>query len=217
MGKYLSTVLRDCKRQNCDASTICELYSLERKTIHKLEEQASKLYITALHDECLPIVCAVQNTQKILLKVESATRDEVRKKIHEVLRGNYLEELVNLLTENLSNALESSTIGAQERSLKYVVFANKSVLRVDVFVFCEAITSCEALAEYKNILAYYMQVGLLDMVKTRPQVLTYELTRATEEDKLNHAWKWFEVRTNFTGILHNTLQYTANNCRGKYR
>ena len=185
MGKYLSKELEDCKRQNCDVSTtICELYSLERKIIHKLEEQASKLYITALHDECLPIVCAVQNTQKILLKVESATRDEVRKKVHEALRGNYLEELVNLLTENLSNALESSTIGAEERSLKYVVFANKSVLRVDVFVYYESLTSCEALAEYKNILAYYMQVGLLDMAKTRPQVLTYELTRATEEDKL---------------------------------
>ena len=120
MGKYLSTVLGECKRQNSDASTIRELYSVERKVIHKLEEQASKLYITTLNDECLPIVCAVQNTQKILPKVESATRDEVRKKVHELLRGNYLEELVNLLTENLSNALESSTIGAEERSFKCV-------------------------------------------------------------------------------------------------
>ena len=168
MGKYLSTVLGECKRQNSDASTIRELYSVERKVIHKLEEQASKLYITTLNDECLPIVCAVQNTQKILLKVESATRDEVRKKVHELLRGYYLEELVNLLTENLNNALESSTIGAEERSFKYVVFTNKSVLRVDVFVYYEALTSCEALAEYKNILAYYMQVGLPDMAKTRP-------------------------------------------------
>ena len=215
MGIYLSTVLEECKREGRDANTICELYSLERKVIHKLEDEASKLYIAALHDECLPIVCAVHNTQKILLNVKSATRHEVGKNVHEVLRGNYLEELVNLLTENLSNILESATIGVEERSFKHVVFANKSVLRIDLFVYYDRFRPREAVTEYNSILAYYVQVGLLDTERARPQVLIYELTRATEEDKLNHACERLEARINSTGRLHNTVQYTAKNFRGK--
>ena len=215
MGIYLSTVLEECKREGRDANTICELYSLERKVIHKLEDQASKLYVAALHDECLPIVCAVHNTQKILLNVKSATKDEVKKKVHEVLRGNYLEELVNLLTENLSNVLASATIGIEERSFKHVVFANKSVLRIDLFVYYDRFRPREAVIEYNSILAYYLQVGLLDTERARPQVLIYELTRSTEEDKLNHACERLEARINSTGRLHNTVQYTAKNFRGK--
>ena len=70
MGTSLTTLLEDpCKTQT-NIKTVCELYSLERKVCHKLEEQASKLYINALHDECLPIVCAVDKKQKIFLNVD---------------------------------------------------------------------------------------------------------------------------------------------------
>ena len=53
-----TTSLEDPWESQSNIKTVtCELFSLERKVCHKLEEQASKLYIKALHDECLPIVC----------------------------------------------------------------------------------------------------------------------------------------------------------------
>ena len=215
MGKSFSTALEERKNQS-NVSVICELYSLERKVFRKLVDQASKLYITALHEECLPIVCAVQNTQKLSLNVDSVSRNEVRKRINEVLRGDYLEELVILLTEKMNNVLETTTIGDEERSYTNVVFANKSVLRVDLFVCHRWFRATEVLSEYNNILAYYMQVGLLDIAKARPQVLIYELTRSTKEDKLDDACEKLEIRAKYTKRLYYTVEYTAKFPRGKY-
>ena len=73
-----SGALDESERQS-NVSVIHELYSLERKVRRKLEEQASKLYINALHDECLPIVCAVDKKQKILLDVDSVSSDEKKR------------------------------------------------------------------------------------------------------------------------------------------
>lgn len=208
MGISLSSALEESKSKS-NVNTICELHSLERKVLCKLEEQASKLYIKALHDECLPIACAVDKTQKISLKVDSASRDEVRKRINQVLHGNYLEELVKLLTEKMNNVLETTVMGDEERSFTHVVFANKSILRVDLFVYYRSFTPSEGLREYKNILAYFIQVGLLDVTKARPQVLIYELTRATEEDKVNDACEKLEARAKCTERLNYALQYTG--------
>ena len=94
-------------------TSVCELYSLERKACHKLEEQAFKLFIKALHDECLPIVCAVDKKQKILLNVDSMSTEDVRTKITEILHGDYLKELVKLLAEKLNIAQQNTTIGEE--------------------------------------------------------------------------------------------------------
>ena len=215
MGISFSSALEENESQR-KAKTICEFYSLERKVLQKLEDQASKLYITALHDECLPIVCAVHKTQKLSLNVDSVSRDEVRKRITEVLRGDYLEELVILLTEKLNNVLETTTIGDEERSYTNVVFANKSVLRVDLFVYHRWFRATEVLSEYNNILAYYMQVGLLDITKARPQVLIYELTRSTKEDKLDDACEKLQARGKYTDRLIFIVLYLSKFPRGKY-
>ena len=215
MEKSFSTALEESKSQN-NENTICELYSLERNVYRKLEEQASKLYITALHDECLPIVCAVHKTQKLVLNVGYAQRDEIRRRINEVLHGDYLEEFVKLLAEKLNNILEITTVGDEERLYTHVVFANKSILRVDLFFYYRSFRPAEALGEYNNILVYYMQVGLLDIAKARQQVLIYELARATEEEKLSNACQKLEARAKFTERLSYAVQHTAKVPRGKY-
>ena len=189
MGISFSTVLEENESQ-LDANAIFELYSLERNVYRKLEEQAPQLYITALHDECLPIVCAVHKTEEMSLNVDSSSlREEVTKRINLVLRGEYLEQLITLLVEKLSNVLEITTV--VEETYTHVVFANRSVLRIDLFVYYRQCRNSDRLAKCKNILAYFLQVGLLDIAKARPQVLIYELTRATDEGKLNDAWEMF--------------------------
>ena len=185
MGISFSDVLDENECQG-NVNVIHELYSLERKVCHKLEEQAFKLVIKALHDECLSIVCAVDKKQKIVLNVDSMSNDEVRTKINEILHGDYLEELIKLLVEKLNIAQQNNAIGEEESLYTHVVFANKSVLRIDLFVYDRRFRHTETLSACNNILAYFVQVGLVEIVKARPQVLIYELTRATDHAKLDN-------------------------------
>ena len=179
MGISFSGALGENERQG-NVNVIHELYSLERKVCHKLEEQASKLYINALHDECLPIVCAVDKKQKILLNVDSVSSDEVTTKINEILHGDYLEELIKLLAEKLNSTLGTTTAGEEDSLYTHVVFANKSVLRIDLFVYHRRFRLNESLSEYNNVLAYFVQVGLVDITKssTTSSVLRIDKSRA---------------------------------------
>ena len=221
MGISLSTALEESKGNSND-NAIYELHLLQRNVLRKLEEQTSKLYLTALKDECLPIVCAVDKKRAIVLKIDAVSENQVRHSLNELLRGNYLEELVVLLTQKLNNVLKrqkSAIIGdkeLKERLFKYVVFANKSILRLDFFVHYRSLLPNESLKDYNNILAYFIQVGLLDILKARPQVLIYELTRATEEDKINDACKKLKARENCTRKLGFILQYMGKISTGKY-
>ena len=221
MGISLSTALEESKGNSND-NAIYELHLLERNVLRKLEEQTSKLYLTALKDECLPIVCAVDKKQVIMLKIDAVSENQVRHSLNELLCGNYLEELVVLLTQKLNNVLKrkkSAIIGdkeLKERLFKYVVFANKSILRLDFFVYYRSLLPNESLKDYNNILAYFIQVGLLDILKVRSQVLIYELTRATEEDKINGAFKKLKARENCTRKLGFILQYMGKISTGKY-
>jgi len=208
MGISFSGALGENERQG-NVNVIHELYSLERKVCHKLEEQASKLYINALHDECLPIVCAVDKKQKILLNVDSVSSDEVTTKINEILHGDYLEELIKLLAEKLNSTLGTTTAGEEESLNTHVVFANKSVLRIDLFVYHRRFRHTEKLSEYNNILAYFVQVGLVEIIKARPQVLIYELTRATDHAKLNNACEKLETLAKCTERLNYIVQTRA--------
>lgn len=216
MGISLSTALEESKGNSNDNTTY-ELHLLVRNVLRKLEEQASKLHITALNDECLPIVCAVDKKQTMVLKIDVVPKIyQVRQSLNELLRGDYLEELVVLLTEKLNNVLDSAIMGDKERLFTYVVFANESILRLDFFVYYRSLLSNESLKDYNNILAYFIQVGLLDILKARPQVLIYELTRATEADKINDACEKLKARENCTRKLGFILQYMGKISTGKY-
>ena len=211
MGTLLSSVfLEDQSETQTNIKTVCELYSLERKVCNKLEKQASKLYVNALHDECLPIVCAVDKKQKILLNVESVSIDEVTTNINEILHGDYLEKLIKLLAEKLNVTLQNNTAGEEESSYTHVVFANKSVLRIDLFVYHRRFRLTESLSEFNNILAYFVQVGLVDITKARPQVLIYELTRATHHDKLREASNKLKAQAKHTERLYHVLHHLAS-------
>ena len=217
MGTSISTLLEDVCETQTNIKAVCELYSLERKVCHKLEEQASKLYIKALHvyDECLPIVCAVGKKQKILLNVDSVSTDEVGTKVNEILHGDYLEELIKLLAEKLNSTLGTTTAGEEGNLYTHVVFANKSVLRIDLFVYHRRFRLTESLSEYNNILAYFVPVGLVDITKARPQILIYELTRVTHHDKLREACKKLKAQTKHSARLYHAVHYPATVIAGK--
>ena len=123
-----------------------------------------------------------------------------------------------MLTEKLNNVLESAKMigDTEERLFRYVVFANKSILRLDFFVYYRSFLPNESLKDYNNVLAYFIQVGLLDILKARPLVLIYELTRATEEDKISDACKKLKARENCTRKLGFILQNMGKISTGGY-
>ena len=215
MGTTLGTLLEDLCETQTNVKAVCELYSLERKVCHKLEEQASKLYMKALNDECLPIVCAVDKKQKILLNVDSVSSDEARTKINGVLHGDYLEELIKLLAEKLNSTLGTTTAGEEGNLYTHVAFANESVLRIDLFVYHRRFRLTESLSEYNNTLAYFVQVGLVDITKARPQILIYELTRVTHHDKLREACKKLKAQAKHSARLYHAVHYPATVIAGK--
>lgn len=84
----------------------------------------------------------------ILLKIDAVPKiDQVKHSLNGLLRGNYLEELVVLLKEKLNNVLESAKMigDTEERLFRYDVFANKSILRLDVFVYYRSFLPNESL------------------------------------------------------------------------
>lgn len=214
MGVSVSTLLEKMGSKR-NIKTIYELCSLERKVCRKLGEQSTKLYINTLNDECLPIVCAVDKTQSYSLKVQSVSSEEIRKRIKERLQGDYLEELVTLLTEELNNVLRDTKTGDHENVYTHVVFANKSVLRIDLFVYHRRFRPSESLRKYHNILAYFMQVGLVDMAKARPQVLICELRRATEDDKLCEVSNKIRKRAEYIKGLYQVFDLLVPLTKGK--
>ena len=176
--------------QSSIKTAVCELYSLERKVCHS-EEQASKLYIKALHDECLPIICAADKKQRILLNVDSVSTDEVRTKINEILHGDYLEGPIKLLAEKLNIAQQNGTIGEEESLYTHVVFANKSVLCIDLFAYHRRFRLTDSLSEYNNILAYFVQVGLVDITKGSQSCTNLRIDKSRTPWQI--VWDWQEA------------------------
>ena len=91
----------------------------------------------------------------------------------------------------------------------HVVFDNKSVLHIDLFASHRRFRLTESLREYKNILAYFAQAGLVDITKARQQVVIYELTRAAHHDKLRAASKKLEVQARYTERLYHVVYHLA--------
>lgn len=177
----------------------------------KFEEKKAKLYIDALNDECLPIVCAVDKFYEFLFHV-AATREEadrygIKNRIDKHLRGDYLTGLKNLLEGVVENVLNTTTDVVEENQT-HVVYANESVLRIDYFLY---FTKFKVGSNDMTALFYYVQVGVIDMTRVRLPVLRYELTRATDKDKLKNAGENLQKMADSSLDLHIALETLARN------
>ena len=178
MGQSLSQVV------TANPSAKPELLEIERTMRDRLDCKKARLYIDALNDECIPIVCAVDKFDEFLGEVDqSRLEDEIEKILKKHLRSkDDLKKLIELLEEVLKAMLGSSQATHEEQQT-HVVHANDSFIRIDYYLYLKKYgTSSDKFA-----LFYYGQVGLIDVAKARMPVLVYELRRATKEDKLKDA------------------------------
>ena len=163
-----------------------ELLQVERSMRDKLECTKAKLYIDALNDECIAIVCAVAKFDDMLY-IEDAKKDPTDD-IKSIM-GSYLrmednqpdDELIELVA-NVVRTLLTHEQGTVEGRHTHVVYANKGFIRFDYFIYLQSLA-----AGNKAALSYYGQVGLMDVKNAKPQVLIYELRRATSDRKLEKA------------------------------
>ena len=167
------------------------LLKAERRMREKLECVKAKLYIGALNDECIPIVCAVDKFyDTIFIKVakdkdwEKKWKSEVGNIIARHLRmpgekaDKRLIELVTDVLVNLNSNKEEKTYDEQHI---HVVYANESFIRFDYHIHFEIRKG------NSRALFFYGQVGLIDLERAKLPVLIYELKRATEHQHLEKA------------------------------
>ena len=179
MGQSFSQAVDDPS----DLKVMSGLLKAERRMREKLECVKAKLYIGALNDECIPIVCAVDTFNDTILieNSEEKTAEDLESKVRYIITshldmGNHDKKLItamvkNVVMPNLKLLEEKKTI---EEQYTHVVYANESFIRFDYHIHFENLQG------ERFALFYFGQVGLLDVQRARMPVLIYELKRATD-------------------------------------
>ena len=160
---------------------------------------------SAVEDKSLPIVAVVDKSMKYSIKVSSATSEEVGKAIGEVLKGDFLSGVTDLITVGLNAMLGNESVGETEKQDFHVVFANNSLLRIDWMFYKYEFSSKGLIDKAQNIFCYYLQVGVLDLEKVDPQILLYELTKAVGESSLPGASRHLKELNAFAKGLYSAI------------
>ena len=160
---------------------------------------------SAVEDKSLPIVAVVDKSMKYSIKVSSATSEEVGKAIGEVLKGDFLSGVTDLITVGLNAMLGNEAVGETEKQDFHVVFANNSLLRIDCMFYKYEFSSKGLIDKAQNIFCYYLQVGVLDLEKVDPQILLYELTKAVGESSLPGASRHLKELNAFAKGLYSAI------------
>ena len=153
----------------------------------------------------MPIVAVVDKSMKYSIKVSSATSEEVGKAISEVLKGDFLSGVTDLITVGLNAMLGNESVGETEKQDFHVVFANNSLLRIDCMFYKYEFSSKGLIDKAQNIFCYYLQVGVLDLEKVDPQILLYELTKAVGERSLPGASRHLKELNAFAKDLYSAI------------
>ena len=181
MGQNLSQEINEKENDQSKATEVVQLRKKEGEMRQKYEEKKAKLYIEALNDECLPIVCAVDTFYEFLL-IDTGVQQSYGR-ILEVIMEKHLQGdlkgFVELVEGVVKRVFEQSTNVVEEKQM-HVVSANKSVLRIDYYLYLNK-------SDSENTLFYFVQVGVVDMTRVRLAVLYYELTRVTQSEKVKEA------------------------------
>lgn len=194
-----------------EVETKPNLLKFERRHREKLECTKAKLYIDALNDECVAIVCAVAKFHDMLY-IEDAKKDpkdEIRNIIRRYLHmepDDADNKLIELVT-NVVKTLLSREQGTHEDHHYHVVYANEGFIRFDYFIYFQILPDGDESdggaaggVKKKAALSYYGQVGVMNVTNAKPQVLLYELRRAAEGENLKKAGEELEQWGNISSV-----------------
>ena len=179
----------------------------------------AKMYIAALNDECLPIVCAVYKSHEFLFDVNYENDDrlkaEIENRLQEHLSGEHLDQLVELMTGVLKSVLlpasttSPPTTATSKESVQqmHVFYANRSLLRIDYYV--HRLTQAG-----KKALFFDIQVGVIDTERVRWPVMIYELSRATKGDEIKEVGEKLKRDADSKILLNEAARTIVKAARG---
>lgn len=102
---------------------------MHKMLVNKIAATSSKMQNDAIENNGLPIVAVVYKSQKYKIKVSSALSQEINVVIGEVLGGDFLDRLKNLISVGLSQMLGNASAGETEKAyFKYRVRQQQSLV-----------------------------------------------------------------------------------------
>ena len=185
MGQTVGTVISESDKKK-EVNVVEQLRSYQRMISAKLEAEREKISKEAFNDTKLPILSLVSTTQDYRLKVTAETKDlkvRVGEILDSVIGGGYIKGLKGILSLALDQLLGNVSVGESEKKESHVAFANNSLLRIDCYMYKYQFQSDGLISSSKNIFGYYIQVGVLDLIKVNPQIVLYELTSSVGDAK----------------------------------
>ena len=208
MGQTVGTVISESDKKK-EVNVVEQLRSYQRMISAKLEAEREKISKEAFNDTKLPILSLVSTTQDYRLKVAAETKDlkvRVGEILDSVIGGGYIKGLKGILSLALDQLLGNVSVGESEKKESHVAFANNSLLRIDCYMYKYQFQSDGLISSSKNIFGYYIQVGVLDLIKVNPQIVLYELTSSVGDAKqLEEATKKLTTMASFTKKLYRVV------------
>ena len=204
MGSSISSAMQEQQTKN-DLQTLEQLQTLQKMMINKVAAESSQMKDDALQDKSLPIVAIVDTSEKYTIKVESVPNKDIKAAVQDILSGNFIDGLVKVLGVALAEFLGDTTAGEKYKKDFHVVFANNSLLRVDVMLYKYDFASEGLVKEVQNGFCYYAQIGVLDLKKVNPQVVLYELTKAIGQDNFQTVAKELKDLETFATSLYTVI------------
>ena len=208
MGQTVGTVISESDKKK-EVNVVEQLRSYQRMISAKLEAEREKISKEAFNDTKLPILSLVSTTQDYRLKVTAETKDlkvRVGEILDSVIGGGYIKGLKGILSLALDQLLGNVSVGESEKKESHVAFANNSLLRIDCYMYKYQFQSDGLISSSKNIFGYYIQVGVLDLIKVNPQIVLYELTSSVGDAKqLEEATKKLTTMASFTKKLYRVV------------
>ena len=203
MGNIVDKIKEQQDANN--AETMEKLQTVHKMMVDKIAATSAQMQNAAIEDKSLPIVTVVDKSQKFKIKVQNAPDPAIAGAINELMSGDFLAGITNLITVALNQFLGNTAAGETEKVDFHVIYANNSLLRVDYMLYKYEFTSSGLKTQFQNAFCYYMQVGILDLEKVNPQILLYELTRAVGEENLPSAAKHLQGLAVFAKELYSTI------------
>ena len=205
MGQTVGTAISDSDKKK-EVNVVEQLRSYQRMISAKLEAEREKISKEAFNDTKLPILSLVSTTQDYRLAVTAAPKDRVGEILDSVVGGGYIKGLKGILSLALDQLLGNVSVGESEKKESHVAFANNSLLRIDCYMYKYQFQSNGLISSSKNIFGYYIQVGVLDLIKVNPQIVLYELTSSVGDAKqLEEATKKLTTMASFTNKLYRVV------------
>ena len=205
MGQTVGTVISESDKKK-EVNVVEQLRSYQRMISAKLEAEREKISKEAFNDTKLPILSLVSTTQDYRLAVTAAPKVRVGEILDSVIGGGYIKGLKGILSLALDQLLGNVSVGESEKKESHVAFANNSLLRIDCYMYKYQFQSDGLISSSKNIFGYYIQVGVLDLIKVNPQIVLYELTSSVGDAKqLEEATKKLTTMASFTNKLYRVV------------